>query len=145
MAMVISGKLGLKNIDEFRLLDRVQLDFSKCCSRDSKNFIGYRFYSALIKLQHNYCRYQQDGATSLFLAAQNGHSNVVALILSTAARQEASSSPSGEVMTKPVEMVNLRRVDGTTALWMAVQMGFDNIVRLLIKGGANIEISRNVS
>ena len=81
----------------------------------------------------------QDGATSLFLASQNGHAKIVSLILSTvASANENNSSLSVE------EMINVRRLDGATPLWMAAQMGFDYVVRLLLRAGANPNIIRNV-
>ena len=70
----------------------------------------------------------------MFLAAQNGHAKVVALLL---AAEAARGLPSGTV--------NIRRTaDGATPLWMAAQMGNDIVIRLLMKAGANPEIARNV-
>lgn len=80
----------------------------------------------------------QDGATSLFLAAQNGHAKIVALLLSTAADKDSSA------LLLVEEMINRRRLDGATPLWMAAQMGFDYVVRLLLRAGANPNIIRNV-
>lgn len=79
----------------------------------------------------------QDGATSLFLAAQNGHAKIVALLLSSAADKDSSA-----LLVE--EMINRRRLDGATPLWMAAQMGFDYVVRLLLRAGANPNIIRNV-
>lgn len=74
------------------------------------------------------------------MAAQNGHAKVVALILAAA----AASARQGTVGGGVTEAANVRRTDGATPLWMAAQMGFDNVIRLLMKAGANPEISRNV-
>lgn len=86
-----------------------------------------------------FCFPYQDGATSLFLAAQNGHAKVVALILAAASARQGTVGGGGVT-----EAANVRRTDGATPLWMAAQMGFDNVIRLLMKAGANPEISRNV-
>lgn len=80
----------------------------------------------------------QDGATCLFLAAQNGHAKVVSLILAIADSAKDSSALLAE------EMINIRRLDGATPLYMSAQMGFDYVVRLLLSAGANPNIVRNV-
>ncbi len=82
--------------------------------------LGFRFISL------------QDGATCLFLAAQNGHAKVVALILAAVTTPIATT------------MINNRRLDGATPLWMAAQMGYDHVIRLLLRAGANPELGRNV-
>ena len=61
--------------------------------------------------------FKQDGATCLFLAAQNGHAKVVALILAAAAANPQLA----------IAMINNRRWDGATSLWMASQMGYDHV------------------
>lgn len=75
----------------------------------------------------------QDGATCLFLAAQNGHARVVGLVLAAANANVASTG-----------FVNWRRRDGATAVWMAAQMGYDSVIKILLRAGADPDISRSV-
>ncbi|KAI4828895.1 hypothetical protein KUCAC02_022966 [Chaenocephalus aceratus] len=63
----------------------------------------------------------QDGATPLFLAAQEGHVTVIRQLLSTGAK------------------------DGTAALWMAAQMGHSEVVRVLLLRGADRDADRDGS
>ena len=65
-----------------------------------------------------------DGAGSLFLAAQNGHSNIVQLLLTHGV------------------VVDQERRDGATPLWISSQMGHQDCVRLLLEAGAGVDTSR---
>lgn len=69
----------------------------------------------------------KDAATPLFIASQNGHDNIVKMLLQSGAD------------------VNITRTDGASPLWIASQMGFDHIVKTLCRKGANIDQVRNVS
>ncbi|XP_049910413.1 ankyrin repeat domain-containing protein 29 isoform X3 [Epinephelus moara] len=69
-------------------------------------------------------RNMMDGATALFLAAQEGHVNVIRQLLSSGAK------------------VNQAREDGTAALWMAAQMGHSEVVRVLLLRGADRDADR---
>jgi len=73
------------------------------------------------------CVCQQDRATPLFIAAQNGNFKVLVFLLSQGANPDA------------------RRIDGATPLWIAAQMGHDHVVRQLLKAGASVDARRNVS
>lgn len=66
----------------------------------------------------------QDGATSLFLAAQEGHVTVIRQLLSSGAK------------------VNQAREDGTAPLWMAAQMGHSEVVKVLLLRGADRDADR---
>lgn len=66
------------------------------------------------------------------MAAQNGMAKVIQVILAAVPAARDST-------------VNIQRLDGATPLWMASQMGFDHVVRLLLRAGANPDISRNVN
>ena len=65
-----------------------------------------------------------DGAGSLFLAAQNGHPNIVQLLLTHGV------------------VVDQERRDGATPLWISSQMGHQDCVRLLLEAGAGVDTSR---
>lgn len=69
----------------------------------------------------------QDRATPLFIAAQNGHYQILLFLLS----QGAEPDP--------------RRTDGATPLWIASQMGHHQIVRELLLQGARVDTTRHVS
>ena len=68
----------------------------------------------------------QDGSSPLFIAAQNGHTNVVQLLLTWG------------------HDVNYKRNDDTTPLWIASQMGHLEVVRLLLNYGAFVDAQRKV-
>jgi ankyrin repeat protein len=70
---------------------------------------------------------QQDRATPLFIASQNGHFKILMFLLSQGAIPDS------------------RRTDGATPLWIAAQMGHDHVVRQLLKAGASVDAKRNVS
>uniref|UniRef100_A0A3B3TCZ0 Ankyrin repeat domain 29 n=1 Tax=Paramormyrops kingsleyae TaxID=1676925 RepID=A0A3B3TCZ0_9TELE len=67
---------------------------------------------------------RDDGATPLFLAAQEGHLTVIRQLLSSGAK------------------VNHPREDGTTPLWMAAQMGHSEVVKVLLLRGAERDADR---
>uniref|UniRef100_A0A182NEL8 ANK_REP_REGION domain-containing protein n=1 Tax=Anopheles dirus TaxID=7168 RepID=A0A182NEL8_9DIPT len=67
---------------------------------------------------------QEDRATPLFIAAQNGHSLVLKLLLAAGASADAA------------------RNDGATPLWIAAQMGHDHVVKILLHNGAFIDAVR---
>lgn len=69
----------------------------------------------------------QDRATPLFIAAQNGHYQILMFLLSQGAEPDT------------------RRTDGATPLWIAAQMGHHNIVRELLHHGARVDSTRHVS
>lgn len=68
----------------------------------------------------------QDGATALFIAAQNGHVRILEVLLERGAKTDAI------------------RTDGATPLWIAAQMGHDHVVRRLLKAGARVDSTRHV-
>lgn len=70
---------------------------------------------------------RQDGATALFIAAQNGHLRILEVLLEHGAKTDAA------------------RTDGATPLWIAAQMGHDHVVRRLLKAGAKVDATRHVS
>ena len=84
----------------------------------------------------------------MFLACQNGHAKIVAMFLEHAKRME---NPTAVTMTTATDRtlrtnyVDMKRNDGTTALWMAAQMGYDHIIRLLLQHGACPNLNRNVT
>ncbi|CAE7565976.1 Ank1 [Symbiodinium sp. CCMP2456] len=65
-----------------------------------------------------------DGATALMVAAQNGHENLLSLLLAAC----------------PTATVNLEDSTGLTALYFAAQNGHAGIVRMLLKAGASTEV-----
>lgn len=66
----------------------------------------------------------QDGSTALFLAAQEGHLQVVHFLLKIGAG------------------INVQRKDGTSALWMACQQGRSEVVKLLLEQQADADCPR---
>jgi len=83
----------------------------------------------------------KDGATCLFLAAQNGQWRIVKMILEQDYHRRKispgfKSSPSNWY-------ADLARFDGVTPLWMAAQMDNNHIIRLLLRAGASPTIPRN--
>lgn len=62
----------------------------------------------------------------MFIAAQNGHLQILLFLLS----QGAEPDP--------------RRTDGATPLWIASQMGHHQIVRELLIHGARVDSTRHV-
>lgn len=82
---------------------------------------------SLFLKKHVNCFFFQDRATPLFIAAQNGHLQVLLFLLS----QGAEPDP--------------RRTDGATPLWIASQMGHHQIVRELLIHGARVDSTRHVS
>eukprot|EP00090_Calanus_glacialis_P016207 TRINITY_DN25430_c0_g1_i1.p1 TRINITY_DN25430_c0_g1~~TRINITY_DN25430_c0_g1_i1.p1 ORF type:complete len:422 (-),score=115.12 TRINITY_DN25430_c0_g1_i1:289-1554(-) len=72
---------------------------------------------------HNACMW--DGANTLFLAGQNGHARIVMHLLAI-----------------PGMHVNQQRRDGATPLWIAAQMGHEDCVRLMLRGGADVDLAR---
>lgn len=69
----------------------------------------------------------QDKATPLFIASQNGHLDIIELLLNSGAYHDAA------------------RTDGASPLWIAAQMGHDHIVKILCRHGAKVDQIRNVS
>ena len=65
-----------------------------------------------------------NGATPLYVAAQNGHTEVVKLLLANKAD------------------VNARHTDGRTPLWMAAQEGHTEVVKLLLANKADVNTRR---
>jgi len=65
-----------------------------------------------------------DGVTVLWMAAQNGHTEIVKVLLDKGAD------------------VNKRRTDGVTALWQAAWLGHTQIVKALLDKGADVNIKR---
>ncbi|CAB4029160.1 ankyrin repeat domain-containing 29, partial, partial [Paramuricea clavata] len=65
-----------------------------------------------------------DGATPLFVASQNGRTEVVLCLLNCGAS------------------INKCRKDKTSPLWIACQMGHSNVVKLLLYAGASVDQCR---
>lgn len=72
-------------------------------------------------------KHLQDGASPLFIAAQNGHVRVAQLLISGGAS------------------VDQRRLDNASPLWIAAQMNHSAVVRLLLKCGALVDNVRRVT
>ena len=66
-----------------------------------------------------------DGASPLFLAAQNGHARVLVHLLD-----------------QPGLPLDTQRRDGASPLWIAAQMGHEDCVRLLLRAGAKVDLAR---
>jgi ankyrin repeat protein len=64
-----------------------------------------------------------DGMSALWIASQNGHANVVELLIENNAELNAK-----------------RTTDNRTALWMAAQNGHTDVAKLLIENGADLDI-----
>lgn len=63
----------------------------------------------------------QDGASPLFIAAQNGHEDVCGALLGAGAT------------------VDCARGDGASPLWIAAQCGHDHVARTLLRRGAAVD------
>lgn len=115
----------------------------------------------------------QDGATSLFLAAQGGHVTVIRLLVASGAKvnqaREVKPAPIPEFIPARLLLIHpmiqpysywsicLSFVfhyliplplnvlqDGTPPLWMAAQMGHSEVVKVLLLRGADRDADRQV-
>src|SRR3989339_507079 len=102
------------------------------------------------------------GSTVLYVAAQNGHAQIVQLLLAADANVNSQTTDKGDTPlfiaafkghTEVVQIllgahpnVNSQTTDnGVTPLYIAAQQGHARIVRLLIEVGANVDIQRTDS
>ncbi|KAI4461406.1 ankyrin repeat family protein [Holotrichia oblita] len=74
----------------------------------------------------NYLGMDEDKATPLFIAAQNGHYKILVYLLAQGAEPDS------------------KRTDGATPLWIAAQMGHDHIVAQLLRAGARVDSARHL-
>jgi ankyrin repeat protein len=97
------------------------------------------------------------GATPLFMASQNGHTEIVRLLLAANANVDAPCTSDGATPllmasyrghTEIVKLllaadpnVNAANDNGFTPLWMASQEGHTEIVRLLLAANAGVDIA----
>ena len=86
------------------------------------------------------CTPVKNGPTSLYVASQNGHLDVVNLLLEKNANIEASST-SDHARGRFVCLLLGSDEHGATSLYVASQKGHLDIVKLLLEKNANIEAS----
>lgn len=77
-----------------------------------------------------YC--QRNGRTALWMAASQGHTNTVKVILHHKAKKLEEDRDKFE------EYINQTDIEGISPLFIAVKNGHDEVVKLLLEGGANI-------
>lgn len=123
-AVVSSWKVHIRYSDQCINIMLTRLSFflalQKKIKVEKKNSNYYEFF-------FSFSSSNQDHATPLFIAAQNGHSAVLKLLLAAGAHPDTP------------------RNDGATPLWIAAQMGHDHIVKLLLLHGAFVDAVRCVS
>src|SRR3989339_521673 len=100
------------------------------------------------------------GTTALYVAAQNGHTQIVELLLAAGANVNSPRTDNGmtplliaaqnghaqimQLLLAAGANVDIQRTDsGTTPLFIAAQLGHTQIVRLLLAAGADITLRDN--
>ena len=80
----------------------------------------------------------KNNKTVLMVAAQNGHDNIVKMLIDSGADLDAQVEYAPTSRAKPIPDVNIRSIEGRTALMFAAENGYDNIVDILLKAGAKV-------
>ncbi|XP_063956549.1 poly [ADP-ribose] polymerase tankyrase-2-like [Lytechinus pictus] len=87
----------------------------------------------LLDLSANVNKGNKTGITSLHIAASKGFSEIVGILLESAADVNAQDGP----------LVNKEDAQGKTPLHLAVEGGFSPVIEALVEFGANINIQTN--
>ena len=103
----------------------------------------------------------KSGVPALMWAANNGHTQVVKLLLERRADVNVKKIDTGvtalmmashEGHTEVVKLlldkgadVNVKDTDGVTALWMASQKGHTEVVKLLLAQGADVNVKATIN
>lgn len=102
-----------------------------------------------------------DGSTALFMAADNGHADLVKMLIRSGANVDAKRTDvgatalivaiqggHGEVVEELLVAgadVNAAMTDGSSPVFMAAQQGHDKLLRLLIAKGADVNAAKTPS
>lgn len=117
---------GWKDVAQ-ELIDN-QCNIHKAMKVDIDHFLRYRILKRLTP------DHSQDGTTALFLATQNGFTDLVQLLIDECRHRKRNV---GILVAAP-------RKDGASPLFIAAQMGYLECVKMLIANGAEVDQSRIV-
>ena len=155
--LVLSGKKNSDILNELNTYDKDDIDlilFISCIFNYTNIFIVIISISKCKNVDFNF---MHNHMTPLFIAAQNGHTRIVQLLIkhveldkvckdgATPLFIAAQNGHTGivELLLGKGADVNKQRFSGTTPLYIAAQNGHTGIVELLLGKGANFDKAKN--